>query len=251
MIRFSKANRKIEKLAKRPEFAEFLRNKRKIYSFDMLSGHNCPFAKDCLSRVILNPEGKRRIEDGEHTQFRCFSASQEVVFPAVYDLRKSNADLMRGCKTSGEMLILLRLALPDNAGIVRIHVAGDFFNQKYFDAWIALATENPDRLFYAYTKSLPYWVARLGEIPQNLVLTASRGGRRDDLIESYGLRSATVVGYDHEADAMGLEIDDDDSHAANPLKGSFALVVHGPQIAGSAMSVALQHNKKLAKSASS
>ena len=238
MIRFSKANRKIAKLAKRPEFAEFLRNKRKIYSFDMLSGHNCPFAKDCLSRVILNPEGKRRIEDGEHTQFRCFSASQEVVFPAVYDLRKSNAELMRGCKTSDEMLILLRLALPDNAGIVRIHVAGDFFNQKYFDAWIALAAENPDRLFYAYTKSLPYWVARLGDIPQNLVLTASRGGRRDDLIETHGLRSAVVIGAENEA--AGLEIDDDDSHAANASKGSFALLIHGPQPAGSDASKALQ-----------
>jgi len=238
MIRFSKANSKIKKLAKRSEFAEFLRNKRKIYSFDMLSGHNCPFAKDCLSRVIINPEGKRRIEDGKHTQFRCFSASQEVVFPAVYDLRKHNADLMRSCTSKAEMLILLRLALPDDAGIVRIHVAGDFFNQKYFDAWIALAAENPDRLFYAYTKSLPYWVKRLGDIPDNMILTASRGGRKDDLIDEHNLRYAKVIGAVDEAD--GLEIDEDDSHAANPLKGSFALLIHGPQPAGSDASKALQ-----------
>jgi hypothetical protein len=45
---------------------------------------------------------------------------------------------------------------------------------------------------WAYTKSLKYWVARIGSIPPNFTLTASYGGRSDDLIQEYGLKNVIV-----------------------------------------------------------
>jgi hypothetical protein len=126
-------------------------------------------------------------------------------------------------------------AMPKNLGVCRIHVAGDFFNQNYFNAWLSVALANPDKLFYAYTKSLPYWVNMIGMIPENFVLTASRGGRKDDMIETYNLRSVKVVFHPSETT---LEIDHTDEHAANPesfaRNQEFALLIHGVQPKGSA-----------------
>ena len=136
-------------------------------------------------------------------------------------------------------------------GICRIHVSGDFFNQVYFDAWLQVAKRNPNRLFYAYTKSLVFWLNRLNDIPENFVLTASRGGLDDDLIEKHDLREAKVV---FDENYKELPIDDDDSHAAIPdtKNESFALLIHGSQPKGSDASRALQvikRNKKARENA--
>lgn len=240
MLKFSPANVKIEALGKVPALATFLTGKRKVYSFDLISGYSCPHANECFSKAVVDPvTGKKSIQDGKNTQFRCFSASQEVLFTNVYNLRKANFDGLRG-KTAGEMFRLLAEALPKNVGIVRIHVAGDFFNQEYFDAWLAIALVRTDVLFYAYTKSLPYWIARRDQMPANFVLTASRGGRKDDMIEKHGLRSVKVVFS--EAEAGSLEIDHTDEHAANPdtRNTDFALLLHGTQPKGSKASDAIK-----------
>lgn len=238
MLRFSKANAKIKALATVPGVMPFLRNKRKVYSFDLLSGHNCPYAKDCLSKAV-EVNGTRKIVDGPHTQFRCFSASQEVLFPALYNLRKGNSEILAIAAGNGSTIAAdhLLAAMPENAGVIRIHVGGDFNTAKYFLAWLKVAEVRPDVLFYAYTKSLPFVVKYTDKVNtiKNFVLTASYGGTRDALITQHNLRSATVVKSEAEAKALDLPIDHDDSHAADPTqKGvSFALLVHGPQKAGS------------------
>ncbi len=247
-MKFSNANTKLKKLYAHSagSLAKWLGQKigratAKVYSFDLLSGWNCPFARECRSRAVVEA-GKRRIEDGKHTKFRCFSASQEVLFPNVYDSRKNNSDAMHGMETSEEMADALESALPSDARIVRIHVAGDFFNVIYFLAWCLVAERNPQVLFYAYTKSLKYWAANMDSVPQNLVLTASRGGTHDHLIERHGLRSAKVVFSQAEADELGLQIDSDDSHACDPGKAGqdFALLIHGVQPKGSDAAKALK-----------
>ena len=230
LLKFSKENAKIRKLRKITELKRFLRGNKKIYSLDVLSGHYCPFAHDCLSKAVY-VDGKGHIEDGPHTKFRCYSASAEAQYPNVFKLRKHNSELLRNGKTAPAMYDILQNSLPENAGIIRIHSAGDFFNQANFDAWLEMARQNPKVLFYAYTKSLPYWLNRKGDVDKvdNFVLTASYGGRKDELIEKNGLRSVKVIFS--EGEAGGLEIDHDDSHAARPsLKSkSFALLIHGTQ----------------------
>lgn len=245
MLKFSKANSKLKSLEKIVELQTYLQDKRKVYSFDLLSGWSCPFAVDCLSKVHVI-DGRKKIKDGPKTQFRCFSASQEVAFPSTYNLRKHNFDTVKSFDNSLDMAYAIQLAMPANLGIGRIHVGGDFFNLKYMMAWIRVAEWNPARLFYAYTKSLKYWLQCLGSIPDNLVFTASRGGRHDNLIAEHNLREAKVVFSEAEAEALGYEIDHDDSHAARPdlRDQSFALLIHGQQPAGSDASAAIKQLKQ-------
>ncbi|MBN9520831.1 hypothetical protein J0H58_20310 [bacterium] len=160
--------------------------------------------------------------------------------PSVRHARWFNLRALKKCKTTEQMARLILDSLSSFARLVRVHDSGDFWNQDYFDAWLRVARERPQTTFYAYTKALPNWLARLdqvgdgrtpGAIP-NLVLTASYGGTHDDLIDQYNLRSARVVFSPHEADALGLEVDHDDSHAMTH-GADFALLLHGAQPAGS------------------
>ena len=236
MLKFSDANAKLEELYNVPELEIWLADGRRVYSLDLLSGWSCPSAKDCLSKVIELPTGKKAIKDGPETEFRCFSASQEVMFPGVYKRRKHNYDTLRGLHLN-DMIYRLNQDKPKDLGILRFHVGGDFLNSDYFFAAMALAMMHQDKLFYAYTKSLRYWVKHrewADQLP-NFVLTASRGGRDDHLIEQENLRESVVVFSEDEAAEKGLAIDHDDSHAAVPRweNNDFALLIHGVQPKGS------------------
>jgi len=204
MLKFSKANAKTQALKNDSELADYLTDKRKIYSLDLLSGYSCPYAEKCLSKAVVQPNGKRKIKDGKKTEFRCFSASQEVQYTNVYNLRKHNFDLLRK-QNHEEMVSLINGSLPENAGIVRIHVAGDFFSLPYMHAWYMVAALNPNVLFYAYTKSLKFWVGGINELPilHNFVLTASYGGRDDHMIDEFNLRSTKVVYSEAIAAVLG------------------------------------------------
>ena len=239
MLKFSHANAKTQALYQVPALSGFLANGRKVYSFDLPAGKTCPGARDCKSTAIQISVSKFQIKDGPHCRFRCFSASQEVVFPNVFYSRKHNLDCLRRCKTADRMAKAISDSLPKNAGIIRLHVSGDFYSQAYFDAWQRIAIANPERLFYAYTKSIPFWLSRK-ITPNNLVLTASLGGNYDSLAEWYNLRTALVVFS--EAEAGSLPIDHTDELAANPelRHENFALLLHGIQPKGSDAAQALK-----------
>ncbi len=231
VLRFSPANSKLSKLYKHDEVQQHLQG-RKIYSLDLLSGHTCQFAKLCHSMAI-DDDGQRKIRDGKHTKFRCYSASSEVRLTGVYNLRKHNTDSLRSLTTENQLTEAIESSLPYDSGIIRIHSAGDFFSIKYFRAWLNTIANHPEVIFYFYTKCNPYLVKYWSNIEMlpNVSYTASRGGTRDDLIQLHGLREAVVVGDEAEAESMGLECDYDDSHACFPWlqEQSFALVIHGTQ----------------------
>jgi hypothetical protein len=247
MLKYSPANAKTDALKQVDELKPFLDGKRKIYSLDLLSGYSCPFAKGCLSKAVVDENGKRHIEDGKDNEFRCFSASQEVQYTNVYNSRKHNFDMLRGLHVN-DMIDMLNGSMPQNLGICRIHVAGDFFSPAYMFAWINMAMTHTDRLFYAYTKSLKYWLKyrEYVDLLDNFVLTASYGGRDDDMIEEHNLRSTKVVFSESEAVTLGLAIDHDDSHAARPSISDqdFALLIHGTQPKGTEASEALKTLKR-------
>lgn len=246
MLKFSKANAKLAQLSSVPSITAYLEGKRKVYSLDLISGWSCPYALECKSKVVVS-NGTRKVVDGQHTQFRCFSASQEVLYPAVYNLRKHNFDTLRKLSHSG-MIDEIEKYKPANMGVCRIHVGGDMFSNDYFTAWCQVARNNPSILFYAYTKSLNFWInnADLVNSLPNFVLTASFGGRLDNLIRPNKLRYSRVVFNESEALELGLEIDHDDSHAADPTKkyASFALLIHGVQPKGSEASKAINKMKR-------
>lgn len=225
LLKFNKGNAKLD---------------HKIFTFSLPAGYSCPGANECLSRAGRE---SGEIKDGLTTKFRCFAASSEAMYPAVREQRWHNFDMLKG-KTTEEMVALIEASLPLKATIIRVHVSGDFFNEQYFDAWMEVARRNRLRTFYAYTKSLHLWVGKIGSIPPNFKLNASRGGIHDWMIETYGLKSAEVVFHPDEAKAKGLEIDHDDSHAYTGDK-SFALLLHGTQPKGSVASKALSVLRKL------
>jgi len=203
-----------------------------IFTFSLPAGYSCPFAEECLSKADRHTG---RIKDGPYTEFRCYAASSESRLAVVRRYRWNNLKRLLACESKEDMTALILDSLSPYAGYVRVHESGDFFSQTYFDAWLEVARQRPRTLFYAYTKALPYWVARKGDIPTNFLLTASYGGTHDHLIEQHGLRSALVVRNERTrqlAVSLGLEVDDDDSHAMSPGP-SFALLLHGTQPPGS------------------
>lgn len=254
MLQFSVANAKTEALYAVPDLAPFLgkigRKRRKVYSLDLSSGWSCPGAKDCLSKVVAREDDPTRftIQDGPKCVFRCFSASQEVYYAATRKLRKFNFDLLRYCRGWEKCRDMLLCSFPDDLGVLRFHVAGDFFKLAYFRGAVEAAKARPDIRFYAYTKSLrwlesiPMLEPARGRLLENFMLTASRGGKYDNLIEDLNLREARVVFSESEAASLRLAIDHDDSHAAT-RGGSFALLIHGTQPAGSDASAALAQLK--------
>lgn len=166
-----------------------------VYEWNLPSGFSCPFALECLVKVDRNT-GKF---DNRSNAYRCYSAMQER-FPAVREHRWKNFDYVR----SGGIP-----EIPKKAKAVRIHMSGDFYSQDYFDMWIRICRKNPDVEFWAYTKSLNYWVNRLEQIPDNLILTASRGGKHDDLIEIHNLKNVTIIKSKEEANGKPIDTCDD------------------------------------------
>lgn len=205
------------------------------YSVSTLSGVCCPYSNECKSQVV-DKDGRRTIKDGPNTLFRCYSASQELLYKAMYEQRKHNHEEFVKAAISLEATTNLILnSLPKDCKIVRWFVAGDWATQRMFDAAIEVAKLRPDIHFYAYTKSIPFWVKRLGQIPDNFILTASVGGKADHLIEQHKLRYVKVVYSEREARKLKLPIDNDDRYAMLPKfrNISFSLHVHGIQPAGS------------------
>jgi len=171
-----------------------------VYEWNLPSGFTCPFAMECLVKVDRHT-GKF---DNKSKAYRCYSAMQER-FPAVRNHRWANFDFLRdGGKPE----------IPKKAEAVRIHMSGDFYSQDYFDMWLDICYENPKIEFWAYTKSLKYWVKRINEIPDNLILTASKGGRNDNLIDEYNLKNVEIIKT--KEDAKGKPIDTCDDQARIP-----------------------------------
>lgn len=190
------------------------------WTFNLPSGWSCPYAMGCLA---MADRYTGKIRKGEKQEYPCYSATAER-YPAVRKQVWENFDALKG-KKHDEMVRAILEAIPAKATRIRIHGGGDFFNQTYFDAWLDVIRKRPSIKFWAFTKSIPFWVARVGEIPSNFSLTGSYGGRHDFLIEQLNLRFAKVVSSPEEADMMGLELDMNDRLAMERGR-SFALLLN-------------------------
>jgi hypothetical protein len=191
---------------------KFTKNKKyytgTVYEWNLPTGSTCPFALECKVTVDRTT-GKFDIKKG---QYRCYAASAER-FPAVRQHRWGNFDLV---KKGGIPKI------PEDCKAIRIHASGDFFSQQYFDMWIQLAKDNPEIEMWAFTKSIQYWVNRINDIPENLVMTASYGGRQDDLIEKHNLKNVIVYASQNLV-PKDRQVDNNDDWARIP-NTNFALL---------------------------
>ena len=226
MLNFAKGNAKLGK---------------QTLIFNLPAGKTCPGALFCKSFAVIDDNGKRHIQDGEHTIFRCFAASAEAQYDAPYYSRKDNLQQIVDALQNGTAANLIHNSIQEhrtrNTKLVRIHESGDFFSGAYLDAWIEVAIRNPDLKFYCYSKSLQLFLNF--KLPANFYMTASYGGKWDHLIdEGFFTRYAKVFMTEDEANAAGLEVDHDDSHCFGDRP--FALLVHGTQPKGSVWGKAIR-----------
>ena len=92
---------------------------------------------------------------------------------------------------------------------VRIHDAGDFFSYRYLLDWLDIADNNPNILFYTYSKQVSDFkkANKEGKIPKNFIVIFSMGGKQDELIDTSqdrhddifpNLQALTAAGYEDQ-----------------------------------------------------
>ena len=91
---------------------------------------------------------------------------------------------------------------------MRWHQSGDTFSEEYALAICEVARRTPHLIHYLYTKCLHIWLPIIMDelVPDNLLITASWGGKYDHLIQhSYAFpRNSRVVFTEGEAETLGL-----------------------------------------------
>ena len=215
--------------------------------FNLPAGKTCPGADTCRSMALATPNG-RKIVDFKTTTFRCFAASSEVQYDAVFNNRAENWMEVKSHLHNGNLAQYINDEMHKNLKKkhtrVRIHESGDFFSQEYLMAWLLVAKSNPNLKFYCYSKSLEFFIGLT--LPGNFYLTASYGGKYDSLINIGAFpRYAKVVHSVEDADTLGLPVDVDERHCFTP--GPFAILLHGTQPAGSEAGKAARINRTVKK----
>ena len=227
--------------------------------FSLPAGYTCPFATVCKNfpakwegpikggKFKKPASWEKNVKPGPQAEIMCYAARAQGQYPGANIQAFKNLDLLKRMKTKEKMANLIIKSMEyhglANTDILRIHEAGDFFSQDYLDAWIEVAKRMPQTLFYAYTVSLPYYMARKNSLPKNFKIIASLDKHNEKFIMDNGLRYSRVVGSEEEARELGLPIDVDDSIAWGS-DDSFALVIHGSQPKGSEAAETLKQNRK-------
>ena len=207
-LKFSNSNKKLDKIT---EWFNVRKSDIKIFNLPPVT--TCPYAYDC-----------QKI-------YKCYAISLEEYRPDFKAQNKYNFELLKKHhKSIDKMADLIDSSLP-KAKIIRIHSSGDFFNERYLKAWLKVARNNKNIIFYAYTTSIPFWINNLDEINslKNFKLIASLGtNNQDKLTKKYNLQFSKVVYSENEAKKLNLPVDYNEKLAISQ-NNNFALVIHGTQ----------------------
>ena len=157
-------------------------NNAKIWGFDLPAYKSttgkviCPFAKDCIKY--------------------CFAKKGTFLYPVVKNKYESNYKISK----QDNFIALIQDEI-DNKKIthIRIHNSGDFYSPKYLNKWVKIAENNPDIIFYGYTKSIPLLKA-LKNTPENFKFVYSMGSKVDHLINIEQDRHAEI--FNNETDLL-------------------------------------------------
>jgi hypothetical protein len=225
-------------------------------TFSKSSGLTCPAANKCKAIAMMNDQGKRSIKRFKDTEFTCYSATLEALYPSLYNLTRHNTSLLNEYikKDNFNGLVdcfnySINQKRTKNCNLVRWNQSGDIYTRFELEALKQVCKLNKDLIFYFYSKNLILYPTNRS-IPENMFITASYGGKYDYLIDrGYFKRFSKVVFSEAEARLLNLPIDNDDSHAyMDKGKNGFALLLHGTQEKNSKASEALKEirkNKKL------
>ena len=128
----------------------------------------CPFAKDCIKY--------------------CYAQKGNYRYPSVQKGLNKRYELSKTDNFVPMMNATITLERPTH---VRIHDSGDFYSIKYLNKWLEIAKQNKDVIFYAYTKSIKFFINGL-KLPKNLKIIFSEGSKLDNLIDTKKHRHAKI-----------------------------------------------------------
>lgn len=176
--------------------------KDKIAVFSLEAGRTCPRAGACK-------------------QF-CYAKKGFFLMPTVKKKRQDNFAASRDTQFANRMAAE---CLMIKNRIVRIHDSGDFYSVSYLQKWIDVATRTPEKQFYAYTKSVRFFLGK--ELPPNFRVIFSYGGMDDHLINPKIHRHARIFNSKEELDAAGYaDASQSDLVAATTKSLKIGLILH-------------------------
>lgn len=139
-------------------------NSTRLYEFNLPAVITCPFAGSCKSI--------------------CYADKGTYLYSNVKKKYQFNFELTK--QTDFIQLIQKELELK-RVEAVRIHSSGDFYSLNYLKKWIKIAQQNPNVLFYGYTKSVPLF--KNVTLPSNFIFCFSDGGTHDKMIKETDRRA--------------------------------------------------------------
>jgi hypothetical protein len=150
-------NSKIKKTAKL--------NGVRLYEFNLPAVSSCPFADTC--KAI------------------CYADKGTFKYPNVQAKYNANYELTK----KPELFIesIQSELIKKRVEFVRIHSSGDFYSLNYLRSWLTIAKNNPNIIFYGYTKSVPFF--KSVTLPPNFIFCFSTGGKMDHLIKDTDKRA--------------------------------------------------------------
>ena len=162
----------------------------------------CPFAKDCIKY--------------------CYAQKGNYKYPNVIKGLNNRYELSKTADFVPKMNATIILERPTH---VRIHDSGDFYSIAYLNKWITIANDNKEVIFYAYTKSIKFFIDGL-KLPKNLKIIFSEGSKTDNLINVNKHRHARIFKSKELLQAAGyINASDNDLKAITDNK-RVGLVYH-------------------------
>ena len=162
----------------------------------------CPFAKDCIKY--------------------CYAQKGNYKYPSVIKGLNNRYELSKTDEFIPKMNATIILERPTH---VRIHDSGDFYSPEYLNKWVQIANDNKEVIFYAYTKSIKFFIDGL-KLPKNLKIIFSEGSKTDNLINTSKHRHARIFKSKELLNAAGyINASDNDLKAITDNK-RVGLVYH-------------------------
>lgn len=176
-----------------------------IPAFKTRSGKiTCPFAGGCQKFCYA--------QKGNYTRFPVVKESQEKKY--ILTKQDNFGDLITAA------------IKRKKATHIRIHDSGDFYSPAYLNKWLNICKSNPGVIFYAYTKSIKFFLESALQIPTNLNVIFSEGSKNDELIKPDTMRHARIFDSLQELTAAGyIDASNNDLNAIQENK-KVGLIFH-------------------------
>ena len=176
-----------------------------IAAYGHTAGLTCPMRGACAKPCYADEKGRFAWSNVKDKRYWNFLQSKKNTFigDIVQEIQSKDVD------------------------VIRIHDGGDFYNEKYVEKWISIAKICKNVRFYAYTKSVSYFLNR--KLPKNLIITYSFGGKEDHLIDTKKHRHCHIF---KDADSLKrsgyLDVSKDDSLTCYKTRHKkIGIVYHG------------------------